>query len=422
MFKIPNANAMGKNKIYNEIKSPLYKNAFYIFMNTVVSNGLGFIFWLIVTWYYSTGEVGFASAIISSMSLIAILGTLGFSIAIIRFLPKSSDKEGMINSFFTLSGLFTILLSVIFLLGLSIWAPKLTFIFDNLTYAVIFIFFTLACMLSILLGNAFISMRRAKYILFKDALFSVLKIPLPIFLVSAGAFGIFYSWGIASIVAFMIGIGILTSRVLHGYKPRIEINKEIIRHTLTFSFANYISNIFVAAPGLIMPLMIINILSPEMAAYFYISLMMANLLSMIPQAISGSLLAEISTKEETLEENKKRAIILISVVLIPCVIIFLIMADKLLLLFGKEYSESALNLLRLLAISSIPFAINSVYVSVKNFKKEIIKVVMVNGLLAFMILISSYVLMKEMGLIGIGMGWIIGNLIVVGVILFDIKK
>ena len=421
MFKIPTV-TIRKDKIYTEIKSPLYKNAGYIFINTVVTNGLGFIFWLVVAWYYTTNEVGFASAIISSMTLLAILGTLGFGIAMVRFLPNSDDKNSMVNSFFTISSLFTILLSLIFLLGLSIWAPKLTLIFDNLIYAVIFILFTLAYMLTLLLDQAFISMRRAKYMLLKNTIFSVLKIPLPIFLISIGAFGIFSSWGVASAVAFIIGVSILIPRLLQGYKPGIVIDKRIVKPVLTFSFANYISNIFTAAPGLLLPLMIINILSPEMAAYFYISLMMANLLSMIPQAVSTSLLAEISTNEDTFKENKKKAIRSIFIILIPCVIIFLIIAEKLLLLFGKAYSEGALSLLWLLVISSIPFAVNRVYVAVKNFKKEINKVVMVNGLLAFMILVSSYVLMKEIGLIGVGAGWLISNIIVLCAVLLDIKR
>ena len=45
-----------------------------------------------------------------------------------------------------------------------------------------------------------------------------------------------------------------------------------------------------------------------------------------------------------------------------------------LLLFGKEYSQAALLLLRLLTVSSIFGAVVAVFISIKNVKKDVIDI------------------------------------------------
>jgi O-antigen/teichoic acid export membrane protein len=85
-----------------------------------------------------------------------------------------------------------------------------------------------------------------------------------------------------------------------------------------------------------------------------------------------------------------------------------------LLLFGKEYSAEGFKLLQILVISAIPFAVNAVYISVKKIRKEINMIVLVYGIVAFVTLVGSYLLLESIGLIGVGYAWILGNLITAG--------
>ena len=56
-----------------------------------------------------------------------------------------------------------------------------------------------------------------------------------------------------------------------------------------------------AAPNLILPIMVLNVLGAEQAAYYYIAYAIAALLFMIPGAISTSLFVEGSHGEEGVE-------------------------------------------------------------------------------------------------------------------------
>jgi len=64
--------------------------------SSLTSAGSGF-FWLIAARFYSTADIGHASAIISAMGLISMLSLLGFDISLVRFLPEREDKK-LINS------------------------------------------------------------------------------------------------------------------------------------------------------------------------------------------------------------------------------------------------------------------------------------------------------------------------------------
>jgi O-antigen/teichoic acid export membrane protein len=81
------------------------------------------------------------------------------------------------------------------------------------------------------------------------------------------------------------------------------------------------------------------------------------------------------------------------------------------------------RLLQILAVSALPFAVNAIYISVKKIRKEMSMIVLIYGIVAFVTLIGSYLLLESMGLIGVGYAWIFGNVITAGGIgLAIIKK
>ena len=78
----------------------LYKNSMFLILNAGVMALFGFIFWNIAARLFTVAEVGMASALISAMGLIVALSTLGFNVALIRFLPKSKKKSAPDNAYF----------------------------------------------------------------------------------------------------------------------------------------------------------------------------------------------------------------------------------------------------------------------------------------------------------------------------------
>ncbi|MBA7592073.1 hypothetical protein ES708_34247 [subsurface metagenome] len=191
----------------------------------------------------------------------------------------------MINSCLTISGAIAVVLSVIFVAGLDIWSPALAFIKENMLFAAGFVFFVLAQTLYGVTASVFIARRRADFTLYKSAIFSLLKIPLPILMVVFfHAFGIAASWGIASAVALAVALFFFVPRVYPHYKPVPSFNPGIIGSMWRYSSGSYLARIFNAAPALILPVMVVNLLGAEQNAYFYVAWMIVGLLFAIPAA------------------------------------------------------------------------------------------------------------------------------------------
>ena len=113
-------------RLVHYFKDPLRKNSMFLIEANVLSALLGFLFWMVAARLYPTEAVGLATATISAARLLEALSSLGLGIGIIRFLPDEKDKRGLINSCYTIAGLFSLMLAIIFIAGLNLWSPAFT--------------------------------------------------------------------------------------------------------------------------------------------------------------------------------------------------------------------------------------------------------------------------------------------------------
>ena len=393
--------------IVGHIRSPLYRNSFFLMANTLVTSGLGFFFWMVVARFYTEAEVGWGAAIISSISLLAMLSVPGFGAALIRFLPKAEKPQDMINSCLTISGAIAVVLSVIFVAGLDIWSPALAFIKKNIIFAAAFVFFVLAQTLYGAITSVFIARRRADFTLYKSAVFSLLKIPLPIFLVLFfHAFGIAASWGIASAVALVVALIFFVPRVQPHYRPVPNLNLGVIVGMWRYSASSYLARLFSAAPALVLPLMVVNLLGAEQNAYFYVAWTIAALLFAIPAAVAHSLFAEGAHFEGELWGNVAKSLKFAFLILVPAVILVLLLGKWLLLLFGEGYSASGLLLLRILCMASLFAGVTSIYTTTLRVEDRMRELGLIYGFITAATLVGSYFIMPQAGMAGIGYVWL----------------
>ena len=409
-------------KLKQVATTPLYSNAFYLMLNTTVMALCGFFFWMVVARFYTEAEVGFSSAIISAISLIAMISLVGLNTSLIRFLPHGDKPQQLINSCYSLSSLISLVVAAIFIAGLSFWSPALVFIKQNAVFIAAFIIFALLWTLSSLVDSTFIARRRAGFVLFKNTIYSVLKIPLPIlFVLFFRTFGIVASWGIATAVAVAVALLLFLPKVQNDYKPVPTVKLGLIKDMWRYSAGNYLTNLLSASPGFILPLMVINLLGAEQNAYFYIAWMIASLLSAIPGAISQSLFAEGSHFEDKLRENVIKSLKFTFLLLVPAVIILILVGKWLLLAFGTGYSSNALKLLWILSLSSLPLAINHLYTSILRVEGRIKELIAIWGFIALSVLLASYLIMPATGIVSIGYAWL-GARAIVAIYILASKK
>lgn len=375
-------------------------------LSTGVLAFFGFFFWIINARLFDTHQVGIATTLISIMTLIASLSILGFGNGLIKYLPTSTEKNEKINTSFTLVSATAAILSLIFLLFINFFSPDLLFIRENVILSILFILFVLFSALNILSESVFIAYRSSAYVFAKNTILSITKLALPIALIGFGSYGIFMSVGIAATIAFIFSIFILTTKF--NYLIKILIDRSIVQRMIKFSIGNYLAVFIGGLPQLALPIIITNTIGASFSAYFYMDMMIASLLFIVPLATSQSLFAEGSYSEAELKSHLKKAIKIISIFMIPGIIATILLGKYILLAFGKQYSSEGELLLNLLAISGVFMTINYLGNAIFFIKHKVGIVIFVNVVGASLIMILSIILSHH-NLTGIGTAWIIGS-------------
>lgn len=411
------------------LDTPLFRNAYYIMAGSALTNMFGFFFIIVATRFYSVEAVGITTAIISALGIIAIFSELGLGIGLIRFLPGSGENgNNILNACLTISGFASVVIAIIFLLGIGFWSPALLLVRQDLLFSISFVVFAPVTALQPLVLNTFLARRNAKFILISNLIVSSSKLVLAflfaIFLNSA--FGLFVSAGLSVVVALAISLKLFLPKVQSDYSPKIIIQRNSLSDVWRYSMANYISRSLLLLTPLILPIMVVNILNSELNAYFYVAWAITSIILVIPSSIFNSLFAEASNDEASLKTNTAKSLKLMLILMLPLILFILIFADKLLLLFGQAYADNCSPLLHIVLLSTIPYAINYLYISIARVNKNIRSIIKITLAMSGLSIGLSYLLMIKMGLVGIGIGYLSGQSIVATVVtitlLWDLVK
>jgi len=411
------------SKFYNHLANDsLYRNSIYLMLSTGVMAVFGFFFWIINARLYSAEQVGIGTTLISVMTLITSFSILGLGTGLIRYLPTSERKNKKINTSFTLVGLTSIFISIFFLVFLKTFSPRLLFVRESIIFSLLFILFIVFSSLNIISENVFIAYRSSKFVLIKNTISSIVKLILPIFLVAIGAYGIVVSMGIAMAVAFLVSLVILILRF--NYLPKPIIDRIVVKKMTKFSLGNYIEGFIGGLPVMVLPILITNSIGAKFSAYFYMAMMIAYLLYIIPIATCQSLFAEGSHSEIELKVYLKKAIKIISIIIIPAIIVTFLFGNYILLAFGKEYSYEGFILLKLFSISGIFISIDTIGGTILKIKHQIKLLILLSLICTTVILSLSvfFIKMNLFGVVGVGIGWIVGQGTLSLIYLFLIKR
>lgn len=402
----------------------LYRNAVYLMLNSAALALSSFLFWIAAARFYSTESVGIASAAISAAGVIVLLSNLGFDHGLIRFLPRAGNRAGeMINSSFTLTGLVSLVLAIIFLARLDIWSPALLILRGSPVFITVFILFTIVSILQGLAFQVFIAKRRAGFAMAQGQIFGLFRF-IPLFLLTSffQTFGILVSSGIAVFIAAVTAISLFLPRVESGYLPRPVINRQIIKDMVRYSIANYITSILWMLPHFVLPLMVLNMIGAEHNAYYFIGWSVASMLFSIPLAASFSLFTEGSYNEKKLLSEIKRSLKLILVLLVPAIIMLVIFGDTVLSFFGAAYFENGAKLLQILVFSTVPLSINYIYYGIKRVEMKMKSALLLSAFIAFTTLGLAYILLPQMGILGAGVAWLSSHTVAAIAVTYDLLR
>jgi len=401
-------------RMWGEVKGPLYRNALFLMLSSVIGAALGFFFLLVVTRVYADTDVGAALTLISTIGFLAAVATLGFGIGLIRFLPGTADRPALVNESLSIAGVLALVLALVFALGVNVWAPTLDFILETPIYVVLIAITAMGYAFAPILDTAAVAARRADLSTWRVTIFSVLKVPMPLLLVPflSGRLGIYMAWSIALGISVLIAGFVFTPRAIAGYRPRPRFRGVEVRPIFAFSLGNWVASVIGVAATLLLPLLVTNTLGVAQAAYFWVAFSVASILFVIPGATTTSLLAEASQANARRRRDERRAILFSFALLVPGILGVEILAAPILSLFGPpEYVAAGVEPVRILALASIPIFLSGLLGTRIRIRKKVWPLIAAVVVETSVVLGLGYVLLEnlEVGLPGLAWAFVLGS-------------
>ncbi|MCS7130856.1 MAG: hypothetical protein NZ872_05505 [Archaeoglobaceae archaeon] len=379
-----------------QIKDPLFKNSIFIMLSSGESAIFGFFFWFLAAKLYTAEAIGIATAMISSLGLINSFSRLGFDQSLIRFLPEM-EKSRVFWTSALVTAISAVFLGFFFVLFVDLFSPSLIILRDLLP---VYILFLLLYSFSLTNSSFFIAVRKAELDFIQKMLLGsriLFLIPLIFF----GAFGIFFSVGLAYLIAVSFSFSLLILK----FKLKFGIDKNYLKNSLEFSAGNYIASVLFSLPPMLMPIIVLNILGAEQNAIYYIAYTIGAFVFIIPISFGTSLFVE-GSYGEAMRFNTIRSILGIYAFLIPSVLGIIFIGEFLLAFLGKHY-EAGLYALRLFAVSSLFAPLFNIYNTIKRVQKDPKGLIAINLLLSTLLISLSYYLILLYGINGVGYAWLL---------------
>jgi O-antigen/teichoic acid export membrane protein len=395
--------------ILEHIRVPFYTNAYALILLQVSAAFFGFLFWAIATRTNKPSDIGIGAALLSAGLLIVSISILGFDDGLTFYLPHSADPNALISTSFSITVVFSGLLAALFILGSTIWSPSLSNILNTPIAFFAFIACVVILQISTMQDGLYVSERISKYALFKGVSTNLLRIPLFLLLLSV------VNWNIILSATLALWVGIIFSFLVYRKRQRKDLKYIFPKVSLElksmsrFSFGNYLTNMIVALPNTLLPLILLEKLGTEANAYFYIAWIIGGMINVIGRSFGTSLFVESSHDRGSLEKNTWRSLKTAAIIVIPTVIGFSLIANELLLFLGKDYGTYSTMLVIMIAISSIPLTIHGISVGVLKARGKIIELLWIAVVFTGLHIGLSIFFATSWGLMGVGYAIIIAR-------------
>ena len=408
-------------RLIAHVREPLYRNGYALIFSSATTSGLGLVYWILAARFYTTEAVGLNTAMLSMMMFLGGAAQLNLVNVLNRFLPRAGQvTRRLIIYVYLVSIIAALAFSLVFLFGINIWSPALSFLAKNGLTILGFTLATITWCIFALQDGALTGLRQATWVPVENTVFALAKILLLIlFAKTLPRYGVFASWTI-SVALALLPINILIFRRLipqHAQATESQASPILPAQIVKYVSNDYLGYLLWMAMTTLLPIIVVQRVGAEATAYYYFCETIAYSLYLISRNMGMSLITEAALDQTRLKAYSYQALVGTARLLIPVVVAMLIGAPYILRLFGKDYAVEGTNLLRLLCLSAVPNVITSLFTSIARVQRRMTAIVIMLVSLCGLILMLTYFLLGWFGITGIGIAWLAGQTIIAGILL-----
>lgn len=385
-------------------------NALAVMAGKTLTMGFGFLFWLVAAHEFSRPQVGVAAAAVAAMMLCTQLAIGGVGSAVITCYHEFRDRPAtLLDTSITVVIGSAVLAAGVFFVVAAFGLHHLDVVASDPMYAGVFVATTVFGTLAILLDQLSIALGRGDQVLVRGVVFGAATVVgigvLPHLLPGAGPAVIFAPWAVAG--AVNVGVGVVQlRRMLPGYRfhPRIErtTRRLLVRHGMP----NYSLTLAERAPGLILPIVVTQVLTPADNSTWYAVWMMAWVVYTLPISAGLTLFAEGSNRPAQLAEATRAAVRVALLVGIVASLFLGALSHFVLSLLGSAYGATGATPLRILLLAFVPITFVQAYFAGSRARRRLGEAVATGWVSAVASIAAAAAGAVVGGLEGMAYGWL----------------
>jgi O-antigen/teichoic acid export membrane protein len=403
-------------------REPLFRNASALALNTAATSLLGAAFWILLgPRLYEPAVLGASFALISTIHLLSVVADLNLGSALTRFLPRAgASARRLVLSCYATAAALGIAVSLVALPFVFRSSAAGWFVKTGLPAVGWFIAAVVVWSVFSLQDGALVGLRQAIWVPVENAVFGVAKLVMLVVLAGAApVIGIVASTTIPMMLALVPVNLLLFRRLLPQHETRSSVRAEpvIFGRIASFVAFDYLAALLVVAANDLLPVMVMSQLGAEANAYFSVAWLIASAFDFALVSVGTSLTAEGAHDPDRLAGLAAalgRRIMLVAFVGVMAIAIG---APYLLAVSGGAYSAEATTLLRLLALAILPKVAIVLWVSIAQVKRQVGRVLAVQGVLSVLVLAPLAPLLDHYGIDAVGIAKLAAQCVVAACLL-----
>jgi O-antigen/teichoic acid export membrane protein len=322
--------------------------------------GFGFLFWIVAARLISVADMGAVAASVSAVMLVTQIGLLGVGATMIVSIGRGEPVGRVLDTGFTVVTATSLVAAGGYVAATAWGSGELAATQSTLPFILVFLVAASCGTVTICLDQAGIALGHPSGSVVRYLLGGAVMIGgLPLVALASpgdlGAGPVFVAWTLSSVVVCVAGAVQLRRWI--GYRYRSQVRIKSLRGHLVVGIPNHLLTLTERLPGLLVPLLIAHLVSPEATAYWYPAWMLVWVAYTVPIQVGLVQFAEGVRRPgqlgQTLRSGFASGVLLGGAV----AAVMAVLAHPLLMLIGASYADASADALRILTLGIIPFAV-----------------------------------------------------------------
>lgn len=378
--------------------------------STVVTAGIGFIYWAVAARSFPAVAVGESSTAISAVSLLGPLSIFGLGTLMMVRLPTLKQGRSALVSTATLAaGFNAALISLLCALFLPASFLGIPGVGHGLLATVVFVALVVSQAICLVVDQAFLAVAGSGIQLSRNLIQSTAKLVLlGVFAATIARFGslaIVLSWLLANVISIAAVVGTLVRRY------RVSLRRALPRLSalrgMEFAAAKHHGlNTSLFVPYFAMPIVANVMLGSEQAAYLYATWSLAGFVFFLPMALAWGLFASGARDSRTFVTEFRFTLRFALAICLAAVVAIALFGGLVLGIFGPAYAENGRVVLVVLAVGGLGAVIRDHHVTLARVTENEGRESVLIALLGIAEIAGAAIGAHLGGLIGLSLGWL----------------